>query len=166
MFLFTFNHWFVSMRALALMYAIVLVSGCRREPEQQPPAQVAQPPEARKMRAFWNDGGRGPKSDTPREVSLKEALLIWSDIRGVKGNFLGLFDDQGRTIQFYFDDGIPDQVEDAVHLRIVLLDFPQPKKKGSYTALVTIGEVHGLIEKAFNDGADYRKFEGVSFTPW
>jgi hypothetical protein len=31
--------------------------------------------------------------------------------------------------------------------------------KGSYEEWATIGEVHGLIEKAFEDGADCRMFE-------
>jgi hypothetical protein len=31
---------------------------------------------------------------------------------------------------------------------------------------VTIGEVHGWIEKAFEVGAGYRKFENLSFVPW
>ncbi len=119
------------------------------------------------MKAFWNDCGRGLTSDSAREVNLEEAGLIWSDeVRGVKGTFFGLIDDQGNTIQFYFDAGIPDHADDAGHLRIVLMDFPQPEKNGSYAAHVTIGEVHGLIEKAFKLGADYRKFGNVNFMPW
>jgi hypothetical protein len=119
------------------------------------------------MRAFWNDCGRGPSSDSAKEVGLAEAGLIWSDeVRGVRGNFLGLIDDQGNTIQFYFDAGIPDDVDDASHLRIVLMDFPQPDQKGSYAAHVTIGEVHGLIERAFKVGADYRRFGNLTFMPW
>jgi hypothetical protein len=119
------------------------------------------------MKAFWNDCGRGTTSDSAEEVDLKEAGRIWSDeVRGVEGNFLGLIDDQGNTIQFYFDEGIPDYVDDASHLKIVLMDFPQPEKKGSYAAHVTNGEVQGLIEKAFEVGADYRKFGGVRFMAW
>ena len=119
------------------------------------------------MKAFWNDCGRGPASDSAKEVDLQEARLIWSDeVRGVKGNFFGLIDDQGNTIQFYFDAGIPDHVDDAGQLGIVLMDFPRPEEKGSFSAKVTIGEVHGLIEKAFKNGADYREYRGVSFTPW
>jgi hypothetical protein len=119
------------------------------------------------MRAFWNDSGRGPSSDSAKEVDLTEAGLIWSDqVRGVQGNFLGLIDDQGRTIQFYFDEGIPDDVDDASHLKIVLMDFPQPNQKGSYAAHVTIGAVHGLIEKAFEVGADYHRFGNLTFMPW
>jgi hypothetical protein len=81
----------------------------------------------------------------------------------VPGNFLGLIDDSGNTIQFYFDEGIPDHVDDASHLRIVLIDFPQPANKGSYAAHMTIGE---LIKKAFEVGADYRKFGGLTFMAW
>jgi hypothetical protein len=107
------------------------------------------------MKAFWNDCGRGPGSDSAAEVDLAEAGLIWSDeVRGVRGNFLGLIDVEGRTIQFYFDSDIPEDVDDARHLKIVLMDFPQPDATGSYSAHVTIGEVHGLIEKAFKAGAD------------
>src|SRR6516225_1295166 len=101
------------------------------------------------MKAFWNDCGRGPSPDFAKEVDLTEAGLIWSDeVRGVQGNFFGLIDDQGRTMQFYFDAGIPDNVDDAGHLRIVLMDFPQPGRTGSYASHVTIKEVHGLIERA------------------
>ncbi len=119
------------------------------------------------MKVFWNDRGRGPGSKSAKEVDLREAGLIWSDeVRGVKGNFFGLIDADGNTIQFYFDEGIPDDVDDAGHLRIVLMDFPQPEKNGFYAAHLTIGEVHGLIEKTFKVGAEYRKFGGVEFMPW
>ena len=119
------------------------------------------------MKAYWNDCGRGLGSDSAKEVDLEEARLIWSDeVRGVKGNFLGLIDDQGNTIQFYFTAGIPDDVDDASHLNIVLMDFPRPEKNGSYGTRVTIGEVHGFIEKAFKLGADYRKFGNVTFSRW
>jgi hypothetical protein len=118
------------------------------------------------MKVFWNDCGRGPGSDAAEELTLEQADLIWSDGRGVEGNFFGLIDDEGRTIQFYFTAGIPDDVEDATHLEIVLMDFPVLEMRGSYTAQVTIGKVHGLIEKVFNVGADHRKFDGVAFAPW
>jgi hypothetical protein len=119
------------------------------------------------MKAFWSDCGRGPGSDSAKEVDLTGAGLIWSDeVRGVQGNFLGLIDDQGRTIQFYFDEDIPDDVDDAGHLKIVLMDFPQPDRKGSYATHVTIAEVHGLIAKAFKVGADHRQFGSLTFVPW
>jgi hypothetical protein len=119
------------------------------------------------MKVFWNDCGRGLALDSPEEASLEQVQRISSDeVRGVEGNFIGLVDDAGRTIQFYFIAGIPDDVEDARHLPIVLMDFPQPERKGSYSATVTIGDMEKLIAKAFRDGADYRKFEQVQFTPW
>jgi hypothetical protein len=111
------------------------------------------------LRAFWNDRGRGCASEAAKTVDLREAGLIWSDeVRGVEGNFFGLIDESGNTIQFRFEAGIPDDVDDAGHLRIVLMDFPKPDRKGSYSAVVTIGEVHGLIEQAFRNGVDHRKF--------
>jgi hypothetical protein len=119
------------------------------------------------MRVFWNDRGRGLGSDCAEEVDVKEATRIWLDeVRGVQSNFLGLIDDQGNIIQFYFDASIPDDVDDASHLKIVRMDFPQPRRKGSYAAHVTIGEVQRLIEKAFKLGAYYRKYPGVTFMPW
>ena len=119
------------------------------------------------MRVFWDERGRGVDSQNPRAVGLEEAALIWSDeVRGVEGNFFGLIDEQGNVVQFLFTEGIPDDVEDAGHLRIVLMDFPQPHMNGSYAAQVTIGEVHGLIEKVFRSGADFHNFEGLKFEPW
>ncbi|MFO0803075.1 MAG: hypothetical protein U0791_08150 [Gemmataceae bacterium] len=95
---------------------------------------------------------------------MVQAKLIWSDeIRGMEGNFLGLIDDEGRVIQFYFDADIPDDVDDAHHLKIVLMDFPQGNRKGSFNTHVTVGEVHGLIEKAFKAGADHRQFGELTF---
>ena len=118
------------------------------------------------MKGFWNNCGQGLSSDSAKQVDLTDAGLIWfDDVRGVQGNFLGLIDDQGRTIQFYFDAGIGD-VDDAGHLKIVLMDFPQPDRKGSYAVHVTVGEVEGLIEKAFKVGADYRRFGNLTFMPW
>src|SRR5688572_4403273 len=119
------------------------------------------------MKAFWNDSGRGPDSQSPTNVDLEEATRIWFDeVHGAKGNFLGLVDEQGNVIQFYFDEGIPDHIDDAGHLKIVLMDFPQPQMNGSYAAHVKIADVHGLIDKVFRDGADFRKFDGLSFMPW
>jgi hypothetical protein len=122
----------------------------------------------RTLRAFWNNCGQGCGSDAAREVDLRKAGLIWSDeVRGVEGNFFGLIDEFGNTIQFRFEAGIPDDVDDAGHLRIVLMDFPKPERRGSYTAVVTIGEVHGLIEQAFREGVDHHKFgRRVRFSPW
>ncbi|CAO4155288.1 GNAT family N-acetyltransferase [Methylorubrum aminovorans] len=119
------------------------------------------------MRAFWDDCGQGVPSDQAKPVNLLEASWIWSDeIRGVQGNFLGLIDDEDRTIQFYFDAGIPDDVDDARHLRIVLVDFPRPDLGGSYGRHVAIGEVHRLIARAFEAGADHRHFGELAFTAW
>jgi hypothetical protein len=111
--------------------------------------------------------GRGIASDEAEDTTLEQAGLIWSDeVRGVEGNFFGLTDEEGRTIQFYFTSGIPDDVDDAEHLEIVLMDFPMPELRGSYAAQVTIGAVHGLIEKVFQVGADPKKFPSVTFQPW
>ncbi|MFD1304074.1 hypothetical protein [Methylobacterium marchantiae] len=94
-------------------------------------------------------------------------MTLWSDeVRGVEGNFLGLIDGRDRTIQFLFEAGVPDDVDDAGHLRIVLMDFPQPELSGSYSRRVAIGEVHRLIEIAFRTGADHRQFGELIFTAW
>jgi hypothetical protein len=118
------------------------------------------------MKAFWNEFGRGPEPDAPVEVTLIQAQNTWSDGSGAKGNFFGLIDAEERTIQFYFEEGIPDHVEDATRLKIVLLDFPVPEKSGSYSRLVTIGEVHGLIAQAFAVGANPSLFENLTFSSW
>ncbi|MET0257653.1 MAG: hypothetical protein ABW179_03655 [Methylobacterium sp.] len=119
------------------------------------------------MKAYWNDCGEGPTSDAARDVDLREARLIWSDeVRGVAGNFLGLIDDEGRTVQFYFVAGPHDDVDDASHLQIVLMDFPLPEQQGSYERYVAIGEVQRLIELAFRDGADHRRFGALTLKPW
>ncbi|MFC4256418.1 hypothetical protein GRI97_10175 [Altererythrobacter xixiisoli] len=119
------------------------------------------------MRAYWDDGDRGVASSEAKEVSLAEARLIWSDdVHGVQGHFFGLIDDQDRTIQFYYDAGIPDHVEDARDLPIVWLDFPVPEKRGSYGRMVTVGEVDGLIQTAFAEGLDHRNFGELSFEEW
>jgi hypothetical protein len=119
------------------------------------------------MKVYWDDCGSGLSPDRAREVDLREAGLIWSDeVRGIEGNFLGLIDDQDRTIQFYFESSIPNDVDDVRHLRIVLMDFPQPERNGSYGRQVTIGEVDRLLETAFAVGADHRHFGALTFTSW
>lgn len=66
------------------------------------------------MRAFWSDFGRGPSADAAITVDVEAAISIWLDeVRGGRGNFLGLIDVNGNAIQFYFDEGIPDHVDDA-----------------------------------------------------
>ena len=119
------------------------------------------------MKAFWNDCGRGVEPATPEGVDLDRARMIWFDeVRGVEGNFLGLVDEEGKVVQFMFDEGIPDDVDDAGHLQIVWMDYPLPERKGSYGGRVSIGEVWGLIERVFIEGADYRRVEGLKFVLW
>lgn len=119
------------------------------------------------MKAYWDDCGNGRVGDDAEHVDLREARLIWSDtVRGIAGNFLGLIDDLDRTIQFRFEAGIPDGVDDARHLPIVLMDLPEVERKGSYERIVTVGEVHDLIGIAFAKGADPRHFGDLTFTPW
>ena len=119
------------------------------------------------MKAYWNNCGDGPPSEAAHEVDLREASLIWSDeLGGVEGNFLGLIDYMGRTVQFYFVASIPDSVDDASHLRIVLMDFPLPEQRTSYGRYVTIGEVQPLIETVFKEGADHRHFGELTVTTW
>jgi hypothetical protein len=122
--------------------------------------------EMQRMKAFWNDCGSGVTSAVGKDVNLPEARQLWADLSGVEGNFFGLIDEQDRTIQFYLDDGIPDEVEDARHLRIVQMDFADVDNDGSYVRRVAIGEVQGLIETAFQVGADPRQFSGLQFESW
>lgn len=154
--------------SILTIVALTFIVGCDEVSTTTNVAPVkTMPSHGQTMKAFWNDSGRGLESNAAKNVDLAEARLIWSDeVRGTKGNFFGLIDDKDRTIQFYFDEEIPDHVEDARHLRIVRLDFPVPAMKGSYGKQVTIGEVHGLINRAFEVGADHRQFDGVTFTPW
>lgn len=119
------------------------------------------------MRAFWNNCGVGVAPSEAREVDLRPAGLIWSDeVGGMEGNFFGLIDGQDRTIQFYIEADIPDDIEDARHLRIVRMDFPQPEQSGSFGRQVAMGEVYGLIETAFRVGLDHRHFGELTFSPW
>src|SRR5262245_41235431 len=121
------------------------------------------------MRLFWYDGasGRGLKSSEARTVTVSEAQRVWADeVRGVQSSFLGLIDDAGRTIQFAIEEDIPDDVEDAHYLKIVLVDFPCPERKGSFATTVTVGEVYRWMQDAFAKGADPALFDGLSFKPW
>ena len=118
------------------------------------------------MKVFWNDQGRGVEADKAIDMNLEKASLIWTDeVFGVEGNFYGLIDGNGKVIQFYFSDGIPDHVGDAGHLEIVDVDFPCPEKKGSYVKRIRIKDVHDYIEKAFKVGADQHLYD-VKFQPW
>jgi hypothetical protein len=118
------------------------------------------------MRAYWQDLQDVVESANARTMTLNDALNVWSDSRAVQGNFFGLIDENDFTMQLYFVDGIPDEVEDAGHLRIVLVDFPVPARGGSFTALVTIGESSAWIEKAFRVGTNHEKYEGLDFSAW
>ena len=61
---------------------------------------------------------------------------------------------------------IPDEVGDASHLEIVLVDFPQPTLMGSYQKLNSIGESSDWIKRGFELGLDYQKHEGLEFIKW
>jgi hypothetical protein len=89
----------------------------------------------------------------PHYSTRRESCTLNASTRGVEGSFFGLVDDQGHTIRFSFE-GVADPLMMAAKLRIALINFPQPQMKGSYEEWATIREVHGLIEKAFEDSAD------------
>ena len=78
---------------------------------------------SRTLRAFWADGPRG---ESGRQLTREGALDVWAETRGTRGDFFGLTDDLGRTIQFYFCESIPDDVDDAGHLAIVDLEQFEP----------------------------------------
>ena len=118
------------------------------------------------MKMFYEDGGRGPTAEEAREVDVRAARDAWADLRGKRGNFFGLIDDQSRTLQLYFDESIPDGVDDASHLEIVTLDFPLAAKRGSLQRKVSIGEASELIAKAFEVGADPERFVPLEFMAW
>ena len=119
------------------------------------------------MKVFWDDCGEGLLADEAKDVYLDEAKLIWSDtVRGVEGNFLGLTDEQERTVQFCYVSDIPADTEDARHLPIVLMDLPVADRQGSYQRQVTISDVDDLIVTAFQYGADPNLFGTVEFVAW
>ena len=119
------------------------------------------------MKIFWNGSGDGPEADDAKEANLQEAMRVWSDeMTGVEGDFLGLVDGQDRTIQFIYDEDVPEDADDVNDLAIITMDFPRPEKQGSYTARVTIGAVGELIGKAFKAGADPGQFDDVEFVAW
>jgi len=118
------------------------------------------------MDAYWQDCEDVVESSHPHALTLNEALNRWADISGAEGNFFGLIDVANNTMQFYFEDSIPDEVEDASHLEIVLVDFPQPSLGGSYQKLTSVGESTNWIKRGFELGLDYKKHEGLKFAKW
>lgn len=118
------------------------------------------------MKLFYDDGGRGPTHEQAREVDVRTARDAWADLRGKRGNFLGLIDEQRRTLQLVFLEGIPDDIDDATHLEIVSVDFPVPSKRGSFQRTVSIAEASDLIAKAFDVGADPDRFAPLEFVAW
>ena len=122
--------------------------------------------QALSMKAFWSNAAHTPPTDEKGEVTLEQAQAIWSDdLRGA-GSFLGLIDSAGNIVQFHQDHPIPDGVDDASHLQLVSLDFPQPGRRGSYARTVSFDEVAGLLAAAFQFGADPTRFEGLEFVEW
>ena len=118
------------------------------------------------MKAYWSFSFEVVESDEPVILTLEAALNAWADGSGGEGDFFGLVDSLNRTIQFLFVDSIPDDFEDAGQLSIVLVDFPVPERRGSWSKIVTITESSALIEKAFRVGASFADFEGLEFSSW
>ena len=118
------------------------------------------------LRAYWQDLEDIVESANPRELTLEQALNRWADGNGCEGNCFGLIDDQDNTIQFCFVDSIPDHVDDASHLEIVLVDFPVPSLAGSYQKIVSIGESPRFIERAFELGASHENFDELECNKW
>jgi len=118
------------------------------------------------MKAYWQDCEYVVESSHPHTLTLNEALDRWADGSGAEGNFFGLIDSADNTMQFYFEDSIPDGVDDASHLEIVLVDFPQPELGGSYQKLISIDESSKWIQLGFEVGLDYNQHNGLEFVKW
>lgn len=153
------------------MVALILAPGCGKSITTSSDSDDGQGSSTRAqnqtMRVFWNADGNGIESQSAIGLKLAEAKAVWSDdLTGIKGDFIGLIDDNGRTIQFYFDEDAPLRSDDASSRAIIRLDFPVVEKGGSCGMHVAVRDVEGLIEKAFVVGADYRQYDGVSFESW
>ena len=118
------------------------------------------------MKAYWQDCEDVVESSHPHSLTQTQSHDRWADCRGAEGNFFGLIDSDDNAMQFYFEDSIPDDVGDASHLRIVLVDFPQPSLGGSYQKLISIGESEKWIQRGFELGLNYQKHEGLEFVKW
>jgi len=118
------------------------------------------------MKAYWQDCEYVVESSHPQQMTLVEALDRWADGSGAEGNFFGLIDADDNSMQFYFEDSIPDGVDDASHLEIVLVDFPQPALGGSYQKTISIGESSNWIKRGFELGLDFQKHGGLEFVKW
>lgn len=119
------------------------------------------------MKVFWHDCNRGVPAHFAEEMDLEGVLEIWSrEVQGVEGNFLGLIDDSGNTIQFYFVANKPDNTQELAQLPIILVDLPVPTRRGSFMGKVPFSEVTNLIEMAFKSGAEQGKYQGLKFSEW
>lgn len=118
------------------------------------------------MKAYWQDCEDVVESSHPQTLTQTEALDRWADGSGTEGNFFGLIDSDDNTMQFHFEESIPDDVGDASHLKIVLVDFPQPSLGGSYQKLISIGESGKWIQRGYELGLDYHQYEGLEFVKW
>lgn len=118
------------------------------------------------MQVYWQDGHDIVESTHPKPMTLVEALNRWADGSGAEDNFFGMIDADDNTMQFYFEDSIPDDVDDGSHLAIVLVDFPIPALGGSYQKMLTIGETPAWIKRGFEVGLNHEKYEGLLFAKW
>lgn len=112
------------------------------------------------MKLFSSDGPAAPEA---RPVDERGARMAWAKLRGRRGEFLGLIDDAGRTVQFYFDASVPPDCDDERTLAIVLVDLPT--REGTHGRTVTVGEVDAWIRRAFAVGADPVALGPLAFTP-
>ncbi len=114
------------------------------------------------LKAYWQDLEDVVESPNAQPITLSEALDRWADGRGVAGNYFGLIDENDRAVQFYFFEGIPDTVEDARCLRIVLADFPIPAQGGSFTAVLSIEEHRRGLKKHLTSAPTMSAMRGSS----
>ena len=118
------------------------------------------------MQAYWQDGHDIVEVTHPKTSTLLETVDRWADGSGAEGNFFGLIDANDNTMQFYFEDSIPDDVDDASHLEIVQVDFPLPALRGSYQKTLSIGATPNWIKRGFEVGLNHEKYEGLEFAKW
>ena len=71
-----------------------------------------------------------------------------------EGNFIGLVDPEGVTLQFLVNDD-----------RSIRIDIPIPIQKGSYTKTGNLAECQQLVD-SLGEEVDYESLPDLAFEEW
>lgn len=92
-------------------------------------------------------------SDHPLPVTLRKVKAMLTEVLIDEGDFIGIIDDQGTTLQLLKQHGG------------IWMEVPDPENEGSYGKHVTLDEARQTLDE-LGDTIEHYLIDGLLFEKW